>query len=228
MTGLHTHPVTLVDGERRRVLARRVRLIVAAVIAYNVVEAVVSVTAGSLASSGALVSFGLQSVVEVLYAVAVAWQFAAPDPESRERVALRTVAVAFFALAGYVAVDSARRLLGAAADPEHTLVGIAVAAASLVVMPVLSAVERRTGRELGSVSVVADSRQTLLCTYLSAVLLAGLLLKSLFGWGWADPSAAVVIAAAAAREGVRAWRGGSCCAGSGAFLVAEGSPDHRG
>lgn len=207
---------------RQQVLHRRVRLVVAVIIGYNLVEAVVAITAGSWASSTALVSFGLQSVVEVLSAGAIAWQFAASDPETRERAALRTVAIAFFALAAYVGFDSVVTLLGRGGpDPEHTPVGIGLAAASLLVMPLLSWLERRTGRELGSASVVADSKQTLLCTYLSAVLLGGLLANSLLGWTWADPVAALVIAAAAVREGVQAWRGDSCCASSGALLIQD-------
>ena len=207
---------------RRRQLHRRVRLIVATIIGYNLVEAVVAITAGSLASSAALVSFGLQSVVEVLSAAAIAWQFAARDPETRERAALRTVAIAFFALAAYIGYDSTVALLGqASGDPEHTSVGIGLAAASLAVMPLLSWLERRTGHQLGSASVVADSKQTLLCTYLSAVLLVGLLANTLFGWTWADPLAALVIATAAVREGVEAWRGNSCCASSGGLLTAH-------
>jgi divalent metal cation (Fe/Co/Zn/Cd) transporter len=209
------------DPGRRRVLQRRVRLVVASVIGYNVVEAVVAISAGAVASSAALISFGLDSVVEVLSAAVIAWQFAAPEPETRERVALRTVAVAFFALAAYVTVDSVLALRGGGAEAEHSPIGIGLAAVSLVVMPVLSWIERRTGRELGSASVVADSKQTLLCTYLSAVLLVGLALNSLFGWSWADPVAALVIAGFAVREGVEAWRGDSCCATSGALLTGH-------
>ncbi len=196
-------------ADRRGVLARRVRLVVAATIAYNVVEAAVALAAGRAASSSALIGFGLDSGIEVLSAAAVAWQFAAPDPETRERAALRTIAVSFFGLALFVGVDAVRTLLGAG-EARHSTVGIVLAAVSLAVMPFLSAVERRTGRELGSASAVADSRQTLLCTYLSAVLLAGLVLNSLLGWGWADPVAAMVIAAVAVREGLEAWRGDSC------------------
>lgn len=195
--------------DRRRTLQRRVRAVVAATIAYNVVEAVVAITAGRAASSSALVGFGLDSVVEVLSAAAVAWQFAAPDPEARERTAMRLVAVAFFALAAFVTVEAARALLGAA-EPDRSTVGIVLAAVSLVVMPGLSWFERRTGRELGSASAVADSRQTLLCAWLSAVLLAGLVLHGALGWWWADPLAALVIAAWAVREGREAWRGDAC------------------
>lgn len=184
--------------------------LVAATISYNVVEAVVALTAGTIASSTALIGFGLDSVIEVASATAVAWQFAATDHATRERAALRVIAVSFFALAGYVAFESVRALLGADAA-GHSPVGIGLAAVSLVVMPVLSAAQRRTGRELGSASAVADSKQTLLCTYLSAALLAGLLLNALLGWSWADPAAALVIAAVAVWEGLLAWCGEHCC-----------------
>lgn len=194
---------------RRAVLHRRIRLVVAATIAYNAVEAVVALAAGRAASSAALVAFGLDSVVEVLSAAAVAWQFAARDPETRERAAMRAIAVSFFGLAAFVAVDAARALLGAG-EPEHSTVGVVLAAVSLAVMPGLSWFERRTGRELGSASAVADSKQTLICSYLSAVLLVGLLLNGALGWWWADPVAALVIAGFAVREGVEAWRGDAC------------------
>jgi divalent metal cation (Fe/Co/Zn/Cd) transporter len=214
---------------RRAVLARRVRLLVAATIAYNVVEAAVAITAGTMASSTALIGFGLDSVIEVSSAAAVAWQFAGPDPEAREKVALRVIAVSFFALAGYVTVESVRALLGGA-EAEHSGVGLVLAAVSLVVMPVLSYAQRRAGRELGSRSAVADSKQTLLCTYLSAVLLVGLGLNSVFGWSWADPVAALVIAAVAVKEGREAWRGDACCAvpaADGAGGCCAGTVDRR-
>ncbi|MFC6087403.1 cation transporter [Sphaerisporangium aureirubrum] len=196
---------------RRATLRRRIRLLVAATIAYNVIEAVVAVTAGTLASSAALIGFGLDSVVEVASAAAVAWQFSAADHERRERTALRLIALSFFALAAYVTADAVRALLGAG-DAQHSTPGVILAATSLAVMPFLSYAQRRAGRELGSASVVADSRQTLLCTYLSAVLLAGLLLNGTLGWSWADPVAALVIAAVAVKEGRDAWRGDTCCA----------------
>jgi divalent metal cation (Fe/Co/Zn/Cd) transporter len=113
-------------------------------------------------------------------------------------------------LAAFVTVDALRSLLGGAAA-QHSTVGLVLAAVSLAVMPLLSYGQRRTGRELGSRSAVADSKQTLLCTYLSAVLLIGLGLNWLFGWSWADPIAALLIAGIAIREGVEAWRGDSCC-----------------
>lgn len=210
MTGFPVSPPPL-TGARRAVLHRRIRWVVAATITYNVIEAVVALAAGAVASSSALISFGLDSIVEVLSAAAVAWQFAGPDPHRREKPALRLIAISFFGLAAFVTVDAARSLLGGA-DPEHSTVGIVLAAVSVIVMPTLSWFERRTGRELGSASAVADSRQTLICSYLSGVLLAGLLLNSLFGWSWADPVAALVIAGFAAREGIEAWRGDACCA----------------
>ncbi len=207
-------------AERRDVLRRRIRIVVAITIAWNVIEALVALIAGRAASSAALIGFGLDSIVEVLSAAAVAWQFAAPDPEKRERVALRVIAVSFFGLAAYVTVDALLSLTGLR-EPEHSMVGIVLAALSLIVMPFLSWFERRTGRELGSASAVADSKQTLICTYLSAALLAGLLLNSLFGWAWADSVAALVIAGFAVREGIEAWRGDACCAAPVAVLTGE-------
>ncbi|WP_234820678.1 cation transporter [Mycolicibacterium goodii] len=195
---------------RRAVLARRIRMFVAATITYNVIEAVVALTEGARVSSTALIGFGLDSVIEVSSAAAVAWQFAGRDPEAREKVALRIIAFSFFGLATYVAVDAIRSLLGIG-EAQHSTIGIALAALSLVIMPVLSYAQRRAGRELGSLSAVADSKQTLLCTYLSAVLLVGLLLNSILGWSWADPIAGLVIAAVAVREGLEAWKGDTCC-----------------
>ncbi|MYT81571.1 Predicted Co/Zn/Cd cation transporters [Streptomyces sp. MnatMP-M77] len=199
---------------RREALARRIRLLVAVTIAYNVVEAMVALTAGTIASSSALIGFGLDSVIEVSSAAAVAWQFSAREHtvrEAREKAALRIISVSFFALAAYVAVDAVRALTGTGAAAPSP-VGIVIAALSLAVMPFLSAAQRRAGREIGSASAVADSKQTLLCTYLSAVLLAGLLLNATLGWTWADPVAALVIAGLAVKEGREAWRGRGCCA----------------
>ncbi|WP_045747823.1 cation transporter [Actinoplanes rectilineatus] len=199
------------SAHRRTQLGRRIRLLVAATITYNVVEAVIAISAGTAAGSTALIGFGLDSVIEVSSAAAVAWQFTGADPEKREKTALRIIAVSFFALAAYVTVESVRALLGGA-EAEHSTAGIVLAAVSLAIMPGLSYAQRRAGRELGSRTAVADSRQTLLCTYLSAVLLAGLVVNSLFGWSWADPIAALVIAAVAIKEGREAWRGDACCA----------------
>jgi len=194
---------------RTLMLRRRIRWIVAATISYNAIEAVVAISAGSIASSAALVGFGLDSIVEVLSAAAIAWQFSAPDPEARERTALRLIAVSFFALAIYVTIDATLTLTGVK-TVEHSLVGIILTAASLLIMPALSLAERRTGQHLGSASAIADSKQTLICAYLSGAVLIGLLLNSLFGWTWADPVAALVVVVFAVREGLEAWKGDSC------------------
>jgi len=206
--------------ERRRLLERRIRLIVGATIAYNVVEAIVAITAGTLASSTALIAFGLDSVIEVLSAAAVAWQFTRRDPERWEKGTLRVIAVAFFALAAYVTVSSVAALVGSE-QVGHSPLGIVITALSVVIMPFLSLAERRAGRELGSATAVADSKQTLICTYLSAAVLVGLVLNSLFGWWWADAVAGLVIAGFAIREGIEAWRGDTCATSVGMLLDDE-------
>ena len=198
------------DAMQRARLGRRAQLLAGASVSYNAVEAVIAIAAGMVAGSSALVGFGLDSVVEVSSGLIILWQFRHRLPQSREQQALRLIALSFFALAGYVAQDSVRALL-AGADPDPSPVGIALAATSLAVMPFLSWAQRRTGRALGSNAVVADGTQTLLCTYLSAVLLGGLFLNATLGWGWADPIAGLVIAAVAFREGRQAWRGEGCC-----------------
>jgi len=201
-------PGTLTVADRAR-LGRRAQWLAAASVTYNAVEGVVAVAAGLAAGSVALIGFGLDSVVEMSSGLVILWQFRNAMPESRERQALRLIALSFFALAAYVAVESLRDLLSSA-EPDLSVVGIAVAVLSLIVMPCLSIAQRRTGQALGSGSVVADSKQTLLCTYLSAVLLAGLVLNATLGWGWADPLAGLVIAAGAGKEGLAAWRGEGC------------------
>jgi divalent metal cation (Fe/Co/Zn/Cd) transporter len=223
----HSHPDTsatpvLTAAERDR-LGRRAQLLAGASVGYNVVEAVVAVTAGLVAGSVALVGFGLDSVVEVSSGLIILWQFRHRVPESRERLALRLMSISFFALAAYVSTESVRALV-TGAEPDASPVGIAIAAASLVVMPFLSWAQRRTGRSLGSTTVVADSTQTLLCTYLSAVLLVGLLLNATLGWSWADPVAGLVIAALALKEGRDAWRGEGCCGSisNGSHGAADG------
>src|SRR6478752_4798396 len=206
MTALHT-----TSTDRRRVLNRRIRLFAAATITYNIIEAIAALWAGGAADSSALIGFGLDSVIEVASAVALSWQFSAKDPERREHLTLRIISISFFALALFVSVDSIRSLTGGG-EAQRSAPGILVAALSLAVMPVLSWLQRRAGRELGSRTAVADSKQTLLCTYLSAVLLLGLVLNSALGWWWADAGAALVIAAIAVREGINAWKGDICCA----------------
>ncbi len=198
------------DPRQRRRLGRRAQLLAGASVTYNVLEAIVAIGAGVVAGSVALVGFGLDSVVEVSSGLIILWQFRHRVPESRERQALRLLAFSFFALAAYVAVDSVRTLI-IGADPDTSPVGIGLAIASVIVMPFLSWAQRRTGKALGSNAVVADSTQTLLCTYMSVVLLVGLVLNATLGWGWADPVAGLAIAGVAVREGRAAWRGEGCC-----------------
>ncbi len=206
----HQHPLPALGVADRARLGRRAQLLAAASVAYNVVEAVIAIGAGVAAGSVALVGFGLDSVVEVSSGAIILWQFRHPLPQSRERRALRLMALSFFVLAAYVSVESVRTLLGSH-NPDGSPVGIGLAAASLAVMPLLSRAQRRTGKALDSNAVVADSTQTLLCAYLSVVLLVGLVLNATLGWAWADPIAGLVIAAIAVKEGRDAWRGEGCC-----------------
>lgn len=206
--------------ERRSTLARRVRFIVAFTIAYNVIEAAIALPVGVTASSTALIGFGLDSLIEVTSALAVAWQFSGSRPEARERIALRVIALSFFALAAFVTYEAVTDLL-TGHEPDATRIGLVLAGVSLLIMPSVAWLERRTGRELGSSTVIADSTQLLLCTAMSAALLAGLGLNAWLGWWWADAVAALVIAALALREGVKAWQGDACCGGGAATLRAE-------
>jgi divalent metal cation (Fe/Co/Zn/Cd) transporter len=203
-----TAPAAL-TAERRVLLNARSRHLAYATAGYNAAEGVIALAAGAAASSTALIGFGLDSFIEVSSALIVIWQFRSRIPEERERTALKLIAVSFFALAAWVGFDAVRSLLGQG-EAEPSPVGIGIAAVSVVVMPLLVWAKRRTGRELGSATVVADSMQTLLCTYLSAILLVGLVLNATLGWSWADPIAALIIAAVAVREGVEAWKGEHC------------------
>jgi len=200
---------TALTAHRRSALNRRSLRLAYVTVGYNVAEGVVAVAAGASASSAALVGFGLDSFIEVSSALLVIWQFRAQVPESRERLALRGIAVSFFALAAWITVDAVRSLLGVD-EARPSPVGIGVAAVSVVVMPLLVWAKRRTGRELGSATVVADSAQSLLCTWLSAIVLAGLLVNATLGWSWSDSVAALVVATVAVREGVKAWHGDNC------------------
>jgi divalent metal cation (Fe/Co/Zn/Cd) transporter len=175
-------------------------------VAWNVIEGVVAVWAGIAAGSIALVGFGLDSMIEVFAASVVIWEFKGASEERQGR-ALRLIAISFFVLAAYVTVEAVRDLI-VGSEAAESVVGIILAAASLAVMPVLAVAKRRTGRELGSPTLLADATETLLCSYLSAILLTGLVLNATVGWWWADPLAAIGIAYLAVREGLEAWRGG--------------------
>jgi divalent metal cation (Fe/Co/Zn/Cd) transporter len=191
-------------------LRRRGLALAGLTIAWNVIEAAVAIAAGIAAGSIALVGFGFDSTVEVMSSVVVGWQFLGEArsgyDEERERLALRLIAVSFFVLAAYVIFESSRALF-TDADADQSTVGIALAAVSLLVMPALAVAKRRTADALGSPTLRADSQETLLCAWLSAALLGGLVLNAVLGWSWADPVAALAIAAFAVSEGVEAWRG---------------------
>jgi divalent metal cation (Fe/Co/Zn/Cd) transporter len=196
----------LVERVRRRGLA-----LAGLTIAWNVVEGIVAVGAGVAAGSIALVGFAFDSTVEVLSAWVVVWQFRAElrggYDEARERRALRLIGVTFFVLAAYVSVEAVRDLFFVDAQAHESTVGIALAATSLLVMPVLAWAKKRTAGQLGSPTLRADATETLLCTWLSATLLVGLVLNATVNWWWADPVAALVIAGLAAHEGLEAIRG---------------------
>jgi len=196
--------MTLQTQNRRR--AVRVELFT---VGWNVIEAIVALAAGVVAGSVALVGFGLDSLVEVSAALVVLWQFFGV-PEEREHRALKLIGVCFFALAAYVTFASIRDLL-TRSEPSASIAGIAITAASLIVMPLLASAKTRIGREIASRSLIADSGQTKLCVYLSAITLAGLAANATLGWWWADPIAALAIAVIALREGLEAWRGDTCC-----------------
>jgi len=205
------HSVRIATTHEVDLLRRRGLALAGLTIAWNVIEAVVAITAGIAAGSIALIGFGFDSTVEVMSSVVVVWQFRGEVrsgyDEGRERFALRLIALSFFVLATYVVVESTRDLFFTHSQAGESTVGIVLAALSLVVMPGLAIAKRQTADALGSPTLRADSRETLLCAWLSAALLGGLIFNAAFGWSWADPAAALAIAAFAAKEGVEAWRG---------------------
>ncbi len=180
-------------------------------IGWNSLEALVALSAGLLAGSIALVGFGADSLIEVSSGAIVLWRLAAG--EQRERRALQLVGVSFLLLAAYVGFDAVKALW-LRELPEATYIGIAVAALSLIAMPLLARAKRRVAGEIKSQAMQADARQTDICAYLSAILLGGLLLNALFGWWWADPLAALVMVPLIVKEGYAALRGKSCCGGT--------------
>ncbi len=223
----HASAAAAVSPEDRARLGRRAQLFAAASVSYNLVEGVVAIVAGLVAGSVALIGFGLDSAIEVSSGLIILWQFRHRLPQSREQHALRLIALSFLALAVYVTFDSLRTL-ATGTQPDASPVGIGLAAVSLTVMPFLAWAQRRTGRALHSSSVVADSKQTLLCTYMSAALLVGLVLNALAGWWWADPGAGLVIAVLAAKEGRQAWRGEGCCAPTAPGVLTASAVAHEG
>lgn len=201
-------------GTDRQALARRGKRLEYFTLAWNSLEGVIAVIAGAWAGSISLVGFGVDSFIEVTSGAALLWRMGAEaDAHRRERiekVALRIVGVCFLVLAAYVSYEAASDLFRRQA-PERSLPGIVLACASLVAMPLLSRAKRKVARGLGSAAMHADARQTEFCTYLSAILLGGLLLNAAFGLWWADPAAALVMVPIIAKEGLDALRGDPCC-----------------
>ena len=194
----------------RAASVRRGRALEYLTVGWNVLEAVVSIGAGLLAGSSALVGFGVDSVIESTSGAVLLWRLRDGERgEQRERLALRLVGVSFLLLAAYVAFDAAGSLIRRE-PPEASYIGIGIAALSLVLMPLLARAKRRVAAQLNSRALKADSRQTDLCAYLSAILLGGLLSNALFGWWWADPVAALVMLPIIVKEGVEALRGETC------------------
>lgn len=193
---------------------RRGRRLEYITLAWNSVEGVAALVAGFFAGSIALVGFGLDSVIEMSSGAALLWRLGAEaDPQRRERAerrAHRIVGVCFLALAVYVTFDSITALARHEVPQESTL-GIAIAAAALIVMPLLARAKRQVARQLNSGAMHADSRQSDFCAYLSAILLAGLVLNALLGWWWADPAAALLMVPLIARESIEGLRGERCC-----------------
>ncbi|MGQ0615803.1 MAG: cation transporter [Acidimicrobiia bacterium] len=202
------------SASAREGLQRRGLLLAALTIVWNVIEAVVAISAGIAAGSIALVGFGFDSTIEVGSAFVVVWQFRGERrggyDEARERTALRLIAVSFFVLAIYVTVEAVRDLFFVDVEAGESTVGIVLAVLALIVMPGLALAKRRVAAQLASPTLRADAAETMLCAWLSAVLLGGLLLNAAVGWWWADPLAAIGIAVLAAREGLEAWRGETC------------------
>lgn len=198
----------------RQALAQRGKRLEYFTVAWNSLEGIIAVIAGALAGSISLIGFGFDSFIEVTSGAALLWRMSAEADENRreriEKAALKMVGACFLVLAAYVTYEAARDLIRRRA-PEHSLPGIILACVSLIAMPLLARAKRKVGRGLGSAAMHADARQTEFCTYLSAILLAGLLLNAAFGLWWADPVAALVMVPIIVKEGIDALRGDVCC-----------------
>jgi divalent metal cation (Fe/Co/Zn/Cd) transporter len=198
-------------GTAREQLLRRGVLLEALTILYNVIEAAVAIAAGLISGSIALVGFGFDSIIEVIAASVVGHRLlaeirgaAAHDSRRQERRALRVVSVTFFLLSAYIAWEAVRKL-GGFEPPEPSLLGIVVAALSVILMPALGWMKHRTGQKLGSKALMADAKETMVCWYLSVTLLVGLGLNAALGWWWADPVAALAMIPLLLHEGREAW-----------------------
>jgi divalent metal cation (Fe/Co/Zn/Cd) transporter len=199
------------DVDRAR-LVRRAKLLAWGGIGWHFVEFSVAIGAGVAASSIALVGFGIDSLIESVAGFVILWRFGArrSHSDTAERRAQQLIAVSFFVLAAYVAVEAVRTLLGGD-QAEPSWVGIGLALFTAATMPLLARAKRRLGEQLGSSATVKEGAQNMVCAYLSVALLAGLLANAVAGWWWADPAAALVIAVVALKEGRESWRGEGCC-----------------
>jgi divalent metal cation (Fe/Co/Zn/Cd) transporter len=212
-----------IDTLERPVAVQRGRRLEYFTVVWNTVEGLVAVVAGMIAGSISLVGFGIDSFIEVTSGSVLLWRMSVDSDVHRrkqnEKRALRIVGVCFLLLAAYIAYDSIVDLRSKRA-PEHSIAGIILACVSLVVMPILSRAKRKVGGALGSAAMHADAKQTEFCTYLSAILLAGLLLNAFFGLWWADSVAALIMVPIIAKEGIEGVRGKACddCCGR----IAEG------
>jgi divalent metal cation (Fe/Co/Zn/Cd) transporter len=200
--------------QERRAVARHGRRLQYLTIAWNSAECLISIGAGLVAGSIALIGFGFDSAIEVASSLAALWRLARDEDEAAreraERRALRVIGACFMALAIYIAVDAIKALINREA-PAASVVGIVIAALSLVVMPVLVHLKRRVATQLNSGALEAETRQTAVCAFLSAILLAGLGLNAWLGWWWADPVAGLAMVPLIAKEGIEALRGETCC-----------------
>jgi divalent metal cation (Fe/Co/Zn/Cd) transporter len=210
---MNTQPIQL-GVHNRASLVRHGRRLEYFTIGYNSLEGLVAVVAGLLAGSIVLVGFGFDSLIEVTSGAALVWRLHSDANEARrervEAITLRIVGVCFLLLAAYVSYDSIKALIWRE-EPRESIPGIVLAIASLIVMPLLVRAKRRVARSIKSAALMADSKQTELCTYLSAILLAGLLLNALVGWWWADPVAGLVMVPIIVKEGIEGLRGETCC-----------------
>lgn len=213
------------DGtsQSRAQLVRHARLLAWVGLGWHGIEAAVAIAAGVVAGSVALVGFGADSLIELAAGLVVLWRLASPLAIA-ERRAQQMIAVSFYVLSAYVAVEAIRSL-AAGDQPAVSWVGIGLSIVTLITMPPLATAKARVADALGSSATKSESRQTMLCAYMSAVLLLGLSLNALLGWWWADPVTALGIAAVALREGRDAWRGESCCTAPIIVSISDGCAD---
>lgn len=205
--------MTTIAEESRAAFVQRGKVLEYLTVGYNSLEGVIAITAGLVAGSIALVGFGFDSVIEVISGLTLIWRLRADADtakrERRELMALRIVGASFMLLAAYVTFDAVMAIIRRE-PPDESLVGIVLAAVSLFVMPLLVRAKRRVANAINSRALAADATQTQLCTYLSAILLGGLVLNAAFGWWWSDPMAALIMVPIIAKEGLEGLRGERC------------------